>query len=115
MDIKILDGDNVMRGNRFESVYGFEESVQQALISVLGNKGCFIYDRELGSVLQKYINSGEKVTLKQVDSIIMSAVSRISNVSARAKSLLKKDEGYEITIEITEKDSGAQEERVIVI
>lgn len=115
MDIKILDGDNVLRGGRFESVYGFDETAQQALISVLGKKGSFIYDRELGSVLQDYLKSGEKVNLSQVDSIVRTAVSRIGNVSAKAKSLVKNEEGYEITIEITEKDSGVQEERVIVI
>ena len=45
MDIKILDGDNVLRGDRFESVCGFDETAQQALIAITGEKGCFIYDR----------------------------------------------------------------------
>lgn len=115
MDIKILDGDNVLRGDRFESVCGFDETAQQALIAITGKKECFIYDRELGSVLQEYIKSGEKVTLKQADSIVRSAVSRLENVSAKVKSLEVKNGKYEITVIITENDSGTQEERVIVI
>lgn len=115
MDIKILDGDNVMRGGRFESVCGFDETAQQAIISIVGKRGCFIYDRELGSDLQEYINSVENINLKQINSIISSAVSRIGNVSAKAKSFVKSDSGCKITVEIQEKDSGAQEERVIVI
>lgn len=115
MDIKILDGDNVLRGGRFESVIGFDETAQRALISITGRRGCFIYDRELGSSLSEYLNSGEKVTLNQIDSIVRSAVSRTANAEARATGFEKKDGGYEITVEIVEKDSGIQEERVIVI
>ena len=55
------------------------------------------------------------MTLKQADSIVRSAVSRLENVSAKVKSLEVKDEKYEMTVIITENDSGTQEERVIVI
>lgn len=115
MDIKILDGDNVLRGGRFESVFGFDETAQRAMISITGRKGNFIYDREIGSILQEYLKSGEKVTLKQIDSIIRSSVSQTGNLSAKAKNFEKTDDKYEITVEITEHDSGISEERVIVI
>lgn len=115
MDIKILDGDNVLRGDRFEAVSGFGETVQKSLISVIGDKGNFIYDRELGSNLKKYISSGETVSVKKVESIVKSAVSRIENVSAEVKNIIEINGKLEITLVFKENDSNEAEERTVII
>ena len=89
--------------------------MQKSLISIIGDKGSFIYDRELGSPLKKYISSGETVALKKIESIVKSAVSRIENVSAEVKSINENDGKFEITLVIKENDSDEAEERTIII
>lgn len=115
MDTEILNGDNVLRGGKFQSVYGFEEDIQRTLIAAVAKKGCFIFDRELGSGLFDYIHSGETLSLKQIDSIVRTAASRLENISAEARSFAMNGEKAEIRLEITELDSGTRQERVIVI
>lgn len=115
MDTAIFEGDNVLRGDRFQSVCGFDESVQRALITIMARRGSFFFDRTLGSQLYDYVHGEEALSLKQIDSIVRSAASRLENISAKAKSFVMNGEKAEISLEIEEIDSGIREERVIVI
>ena len=49
MDVKILDGDLVIRNDGTpETVDGVQLTAQQMLIALTVPKGCFVYDRNLG-------------------------------------------------------------------
>lgn len=115
MDTEILDGDNVLRGGRFQTVWGFDESIQRAIVAAAARKGRFIYDRTLGSELYDYIHSGETVNLKQMDDIVKKAVSKIENISVEVKSFVMDGKNARIYLEFSEYGSSIREERMLVL